>query len=69
MYVRKHNPPVLYDSVADEASRLAKIKNLTLFQSELKADTLPQWIFVTPNMTSDGESFEACQVAVSLGLR
>lgn len=54
-YVRKHNPAVLYDSVADQDSRLAKIKNLTLFQSDLEADTLPQWMFITPNMTSDGE--------------
>jgi len=27
---------------------------LTLFYSDLKADTLPQWMFITPNMTSDG---------------
>jgi acid phosphatase len=53
-YVRKHNPPVLYNSVADETSRLNQIKNLTLFHEELKADALPQWMFITPNMTSDG---------------
>ncbi|KAJ4358577.1 uncharacterized protein N0V89_003161 [Didymosphaeria variabile] len=53
-YVRKHNPPVLYDSVADQTSRLNQIKNLTLFHEELKADALPQWMFITPNMTSDG---------------
>jgi len=53
-YVRKHNPPVLYDSVATEDSRLANIKNLTLFYDDLKADALPQWMFITPNMTSDG---------------
>ncbi|KAF2110064.1 phosphoesterase family-domain-containing protein [Lophiotrema nucula] len=53
-YVRKHNPAVLYDSVADKSDRLANIKNLTLFQEDLKADALPQWMFITPNMTSDG---------------
>jgi acid phosphatase len=53
-YVRKHNPPVLYNSVADETSRLNQIKNLTLFYEELKKDALPQWMFITPNMTSDG---------------
>ncbi|KAF1973050.1 phosphoesterase-domain-containing protein [Bimuria novae-zelandiae CBS 107.79] len=53
-YVRKHNPPVLYDSVADKASRLNQIKNLTLFHEELEQDALPQWMFITPNMTSDG---------------
>jgi acid phosphatase len=55
-YVRKHNPAVLYDSVADKQDRLAKIKNLTLFYSDLEADNLPQWMFITPNMTSDGEA-------------
>ena len=54
MYVRKHNPAVLYDSVAQKPERLANIKNLTLFQEDLKNDELPQWMFITPNMTSDG---------------
>lgn len=53
-YVRKHNPPVLYDSVAEKTSRLSQIKNLTLFHEELSNDALPQWMFITPNMTSDG---------------
>ncbi|KAF2741377.1 phosphoesterase-domain-containing protein [Polyplosphaeria fusca] len=53
-YVRKHNPPVLYDSVATKANRLAQIKNLTLFNQDLNNDALPQWMFITPNMTSDG---------------
>lgn len=56
MYVRKHNPAVLYDSVAQMADRLAKIKPLTMFKSDLENNKLPQWMFITPNMTSDGES-------------
>lgn len=54
-YVRKHNPAILYESVADSGSRLGKIKNLTSFYSDLKEDILPQWMFITPNMTSDGK--------------
>lgn len=54
MYVRKHNPAVLYDSVAQKPERLANIKNMTLFQQDLENDQLPQWMFITPNMTSDG---------------
>ncbi|KAJ9160791.1 Phosphoesterase [Coniochaeta hoffmannii] len=53
-YVRKHNPAVIYNSVAKEEDRLAKLKNLTMFYSDLEANTLPQWMFITPNMTSDG---------------
>ncbi|KAF2819961.1 phosphoesterase-domain-containing protein [Ophiobolus disseminans] len=54
MYVRKHNPAVLYDSVAQKQGRLARTKPLTMFNDDLKAKTLPQWMFITPNMTSDG---------------
>lgn len=53
-YVRKHNPPVLYNSVATRTDRLSQIKNLTQFQNDYKNGKLPQWMFVTPNMTSDG---------------
>ena len=48
-YVRKHNPAIIYNSVADNYDRLAKVKNFTLFESDLAANTLPQWMFITPN--------------------
>ena len=50
-YVRKHDPAVIYNSVADVPDRLALIKNFTLFDSDLAANTLPQWMFITPNMS------------------
>jgi acid phosphatase len=53
-YVRKHNPLIIYDSVALNPARSAKIKNFTLFEQDLKAGTIPQWMFITPNMTNDG---------------
>jgi acid phosphatase len=53
-YVRKHNPLIIYDSVASNATRLSLIKNFTSFESDLAAKTLPQWSFMTPNMTNDG---------------
>ena len=54
MYVRKHNPAVLYDANANKPARLANIKNLTLFQEDLENDNIPQWVFITPNMQNDG---------------
>jgi acid phosphatase len=54
MYVRKHNPAILYDFVAQKQDRSTKIKPLTMFNDEMKSNTLPQWMFITPNMTSDG---------------
>src|SRR5277367_3049379 len=53
-YVRKHDPLILFDSVTSNATRLSLIKNFTSFNSDLKAQTLPQWSFITPNMTDDG---------------
>ncbi|KAI1496883.1 acid phosphatase phoa [Biscogniauxia marginata] len=53
-YVRKHNPTVNYNSNAGLIDRLAVMKNLTMFYNDLENETLPQWMFITPNMTSDG---------------
>ncbi|OAA48110.1 acid phosphatase [Beauveria brongniartii RCEF 3172] len=60
-YVRKHNPAIMHDSIVHWESRLSQIKNLSLvdtsrsvFHKDLKDDKLPQWMFITPNMTSDG---------------
>lgn len=50
-YVRKHNPLISYDSVTNSVDRLAKIKNFTMFDSDLKNNKLPQWMFITPNMS------------------
>lgn len=52
-YVRKHNPAVIHNSAASQIDRLASMKNLTMFYEDLKNDALPQWMFITPNMTSD----------------
>ncbi|KAG6896031.1 hypothetical protein C0992_010781, partial [Termitomyces sp. T32_za158] len=53
-YVRKHNPLVSFTSVNSNSTRLSHIKNFVSFQSDLAANALPQWIFITPNMTNDG---------------
>ena len=53
-YVRKHNPLIMFDSITNNTQRLSCIKNLTLFHQDLSANKLPQWLFITPNMTNDG---------------
>lgn len=52
-YVRKHNPLVIYDSVVDNENRLGNLKNFSEFDKDLQAKKLPQWTFITPNMTND----------------
>jgi len=53
-YVRKHNPLIVYNSVANNPKRANLIKNFTLFEQDLQTNNLPQWMFITPNMTNDG---------------
>jgi len=43
-------PEILFNSVVTNPDRLANIKNTTMFFEDLKADKLPQWMFITPNM-------------------
>lgn len=53
-YVRKHNPLVMFNSVTSNATRLSLIKSFKLFEEDLANKTLPQWSFLTPNMTNNG---------------
>ncbi|KAL8335674.1 hypothetical protein RB601_008631 [Gaeumannomyces tritici] len=53
-YVRKHNLLMRFNSVADDVDRVAKVKNFTLFNENLRNKRLPQWGFVTPNLYNNG---------------
>ncbi|KAK1759607.1 phosphoesterase family-domain-containing protein [Echria macrotheca] len=53
-YVRKHNPLMLFDSVALNQTRRERIKGFDAFWKDLRDRKLPQWGFITPNMTNDG---------------
>ena len=52
--MRKHDPLIIYDSVASVPSRRAKLRNFNDFAADVNASALPQWMFVTPNMLDDG---------------
>lgn len=55
IYSRKqkliNSPLMSYDSVTSNLDRLAKIKNFTMFYNDLNNNKLPQWMFITPNMS------------------
>lgn len=40
-----------YNSVTSNTDRLAKSKNFTMFYEDLDNNKLPQWMFITPNMS------------------
>jgi hypothetical protein len=45
------SPLISYDSVTEDEGKLAKIKNFTMFYEDLNSNKLPQWMFITPNMS------------------
>lgn len=45
------SPLMSYDSITSDVNRLAKCKNFTMFQKDLANNKLPQWMFITPNMS------------------
>ncbi|KAJ7483479.1 phosphoesterase family-domain-containing protein [Mycena latifolia] len=52
-YVRKHNPLIVYDSISQDAARVKNIRTFNDFANDVVNGTLPQWVFVTPNMVND----------------
>ncbi|KAJ7884083.1 phosphoesterase family-domain-containing protein [Mycena olivaceomarginata] len=52
-YVRKHNPLVIYDAVSQDPQRVKKIRTFNDFANDVVNGTLPQWVFITPNMVND----------------
>ncbi|KAJ7438392.1 phosphoesterase family-domain-containing protein [Mycena galericulata] len=52
-YMRKHNPLMVYDAVSQDPQRVARIRTFNDFANDVVNGTLPQWVFVTPNMVDD----------------
>ncbi|KAF7369669.1 Phosphoesterase-domain-containing protein [Mycena venus] len=52
-YVRKHNALMTYDAVSQDAKRVKRIRTFNDFANDVVNGTLPQWVFVTPNIVND----------------
>ncbi|KAJ2968363.1 hypothetical protein NUW54_g13241 [Trametes sanguinea] len=52
-YERKHNGLISFDSVANVTDRALRIRNFNDFANDLKANDIPQWNFITPNLVND----------------
>ncbi len=53
LYRQKHNPFIYFDNVRNNPARCEKIVPFTQFASDLSANTLPNFVWITPNMCSD----------------
>ncbi|GJJ11656.1 hypothetical protein Clacol_005892 [Clathrus columnatus] len=52
-YVRKHNPLIVFDSVAGNTRRRNLQRTFNDFAADVNASAIPQWLFVTPNLVDD----------------
>ncbi|KAG0275904.1 hypothetical protein BGZ95_008241 [Linnemannia exigua] len=55
-YFRKHNPFIIYDSIANNSTRCANVVPATQLQADLAAGNMPNYAFYTPNMVNDGHN-------------
>jgi len=55
-YVRKHNPFISYDSINLNGTRLANILSLDDFDRDVAANSLPQYMHLSPDMLNDGHN-------------
>jgi len=50
LYRQKHNPFIYFDSIRNNPARCANIVPFTQFAVDLQANTLPDYVWITPNM-------------------
>jgi hypothetical protein len=63
VYVQKHNPFVYFDSIRLDAARCERsVVPLTALQSDIAAGSLPNYMFIKPNLCNDSHD---CELTVS----
>ncbi len=55
-YVHKHDPFTYFQDILNNYGRCSKIVPMTQFYSDLQDNKLPQFSFITPNVTDDGHT-------------
>ncbi len=53
LYVRKHDPFLMYPDVYNNPARAAKVVPLTQLSTDLSAGNVPQFVWITPNVCND----------------
>jgi hypothetical protein len=52
-YAKKHNPFMYFDDILSDQSRCSKVVPLTELDRDLKADSLPRYVWITPDLCHD----------------
>ena len=63
LYVNKHNPFVLFDDIKSSPERLAQIKPYSQFADDMKARSIPNFVWISPNQCHDMHGGVYSQVA------
>eukprot|EP00294_Goniomonas_avonlea_P001810 CAMPEP_0114540946 /NCGR_PEP_ID=MMETSP0114-20121206/1043_1 /TAXON_ID=31324 /ORGANISM="Goniomonas sp, Strain m" /LENGTH=290 /DNA_ID=CAMNT_0001725151 /DNA_START=13 /DNA_END=885 /DNA_ORIENTATION=- len=53
-YFRKHNPFMSYNNIRNNATRCANIVDDKQLDKDLESETLPQYMYLSPNIDDDG---------------
>ncbi|ORZ01357.1 phosphoesterase family-domain-containing protein [Syncephalastrum racemosum] len=53
-YRRKHNPFISFTNIAQNTTRCANIVNADELDKDIENNTVPQFVFFTPDMNNDG---------------
>jgi phospholipase C len=53
LYVRKHDPFLMYPDVYNNPARAAKVVPLTQLSTDLSTGNVPQFVWITPNVCND----------------
>jgi phosphatidylinositol-3-phosphatase len=53
LYQQKHNPFIYFTTIRNNPARCNRIVPFTEFASDLQANTLPSYVWITPNMCND----------------
>ncbi len=63
IYVQKHNPFVYFDNIRLDAARCERsVVPLTALQTDIETDSLPNFLFIKPNLCNDSHD---CELDVS----
>jgi len=52
-YAQKHNPFIYYDNIRNDPARCKKIVPLSELTTDLQANKLPDFVWITPNLCND----------------